>query len=218
MDREAWLLQSMGSQRLKTRLTKWTELNWVSLQGREFEISKASFRQCRNHSWFKLSPNFPRAVSMNHRLVSKSSLQLIDFHFLLHRFLKPHKHHMKWRGCITICHVPSHCLLLLLLSRVQLFATPQTAGFPVLHCLQFAQTRVHCVADVIQLSHPLSPPSPLALHLSQHEGAFQWIGFSHQVARVLLVNCSWEISWAFPDVREPCLLGILWKPVGGSVA
>ena len=32
--------------------------------------------------------------------------------------------------------------------------------------------------------HPLLPTSP-ALNLSQHEGHFQWIGSSHQVAKVL---------------------------------
>ena len=42
------------------------------------------------------------------------------------------------------------------------------SGFPVLHYLpEFAQTHVHWVND-IQLSHPLSPPSPPALHLSQN--------------------------------------------------
>ena len=36
-----------------------------------------------------------------------------------------------------------------------------TAGFPVLyHPLDFAQIHVHCVNDAIQLSQPLSPPSP----------------------------------------------------------
>ena len=36
-------------------------------------------------------------------------------------------------------------------------------GFPVLHyLLEFAQTHVHLVDDAIQLSHPLSPPSPPA--------------------------------------------------------
>ena len=34
-------------------------------------------------------------------------------------------------------------------------------------------------------SHPLSPPSPPALNLSQHQGLFQWVGSSHQVAQVL---------------------------------
>ena len=61
-----------------------------------------------------------------------------------------------------------------------------TPGFPVLHYLpEFAQTHVHWVSDTIQPSHPLSPPSPPALNLSQHQGPFQWAGSSHQVAKVL---------------------------------
>ena len=49
-----------------------------------------------------------------------------------------------------------------------------TRGFHVLHCLpEFAQTHVHWVDDVIQPSHPLSPPSPPTLNLSQHQGLFQ---------------------------------------------
>ena len=40
--------------------------------------------------------------------------------------------------------------------------------------LEFAQTHVHWVDDANQLSHPLSPPSPPALNLSQHQaGSFQ---------------------------------------------
>ena len=34
-------------------------------------------------------------------------------------------------------------------------------------------------------SHPLSSPSPPALYLSQHQGLFQWVGASHQVAKAL---------------------------------
>ena len=61
-----------------------------------------------------------------------------------------------------------------------------TPGFPVLPYLQeFAQTHVHWVDDAIQLPHPLSPASPPALNLSQHQGLFQWVGSSHQVAKVL---------------------------------
>ena len=45
-----------------------------------------------------------------------------------------------------------------------------TPGFPLLHYLpEFAQTHVHWVSDAIQPSHPLLPPSPLALNLSQHQ-------------------------------------------------
>ena len=58
-------------------------------------------------------------------------------------------------------------------------------GFPVLHHLpEFAQTRVHRVGDAIQPSHPLSPPSPPAFNLSQHQDLFQWVSSSHQMAKV----------------------------------
>ena len=61
-----------------------------------------------------------------------------------------------------------------------------TAGLPVHHHLpQLAQTHVHWVGDAIQPSCPLSPPSPPALNLSQHQGLFQWVSSLHQVANVL---------------------------------
>ena len=48
-----------------------------------------------------------------------------------------------------------------------------TPGFPVLHhLLELAQTHVHWVSDAIQLSCPLSSPSPPAFILSQHQGLF----------------------------------------------
>ena len=47
-------------------------------------------------------------------------------------------------------------------------------GFPTLHHLtELAQVHVHGVSDAIKPSHLLSPPSPLALNLSQHQGLFQ---------------------------------------------
>ena len=46
------------------------------------------------------------------------------------------------------------------------------------------QTHVHQVGDAIQLSHPLSSPSPHAFCLSQHQVLFQWVS-SHQVAKIL---------------------------------
>ena len=48
-----------------------------------------------------------------------------------------------------------------------------------------AQTHVHWVNDAIQLSHPLSLPSPPALSLPQHQGLFQWACSLHQMANVL---------------------------------
>ena len=51
--------------------------------------------------------------------------------------------------------------------------------------LESTQTHVHWVGDAIRPSHPLSSTSPPALNLSQHQGLFQWVSSSHQVAKVL---------------------------------
>jgi len=73
------------------------------------------------------------------------------------------------QSCLTLCD-PMVC---------------STPGFPVHHQLpELAQTHVHWVSDAIQPSHPLSSPSP-AFNLSQHQGLFQWVSSSPQVAKVL---------------------------------
>ena len=60
------------------------------------------------------------------------------------------------------------------------------SGLPVHHQLpEFTQTHVHWVGDAIQPSHPLSSPSPPAPNPSQHQGLFQWVNSSHEVAKVL---------------------------------
>ena len=75
--------------------------------------------------------------------------------------------------CLTLCD-PMDCSM---------------PAFPVLHCLlEFAQTYVwvkdvHWVNDAIQPSHPLSPSSPPCPE--KHQGLFQWVGSSHEVAKVL---------------------------------
>ena len=61
-----------------------------------------------------------------------------------------------------------------------------TPGLPVHHQLpEFAQTHVHQVSDVIQPSHPLASPSPLAPNPFQHQSLFQWVNSSHEVAKGL---------------------------------
>ena len=74
-----------------------------------------------------------------------------------------------------------------------------TPGFPVHHqCLALTQTHVHWVDDVIQLSHPLSSPSPPTFNLSQHQGLFQWVNSSHQVAKVLEFQLQHQsFQWIF---------------------
>ena len=77
-------------------------------------------------------------------------------------------------------------------SVAQLFPTlcdpmnHSTPGLPVHHQLpESTKTHVHWVSDAIQPSHSLSSPSPTAFNLSQHQGLFQWVSSSHQVAKVL---------------------------------
>ena len=77
------------------------------------------------------------------------------------------------QSCLTLCD-PMDC---------------STPGLPVLHHLQeFAQTPVHKVSDAIQPSHPLLSPSLPTFHLSQHQGLFQWVTSSYQVAKVLEIQ------------------------------
>ena len=74
------------------------------------------------------------------------------------------------QSCLTLCD-PMNC---------------STPGLPVPHQLpEFTQTQVHQVSDAIQPSHPLSYPSPPAPNPSQHQGLFQWVNSSHEVAKVL---------------------------------
>ena len=59
-------------------------------------------------------------------------------------------------------------------------------GLSVHHKLpEFTQTHVHQVSDAIQPSHPLYSSSPPASIPSQHQGLFQRVNSSHEVAKVL---------------------------------
>ena len=70
-----------------------------------------------------------------------------------------------------------------------------TPGLPVFHhLLEFTQTHVHWVSDAIQPSHPLSSSSPIAFSLSQHQGLFQWVSSSHQVAKGLVLQLQHQPS------------------------
>ena len=84
---------------------------------------------------------------------------------------KSHTHKYIIRQCSCCSSVAKLCLTL---------GDPKDCsmpGFFVLYYLpEFAHTRVHWVGDAIQPSHHyLSPPSPPALNLSQHQGLFQWV-------------------------------------------
>ena len=78
-----------------------------------------------------------------------------------------------------------------------------TPGFPVHHqLLELTKTHVHWASDAIQPSHPLSSPSPPTFNPSQHQGFFQWVSSSHQVAKVLEFqlqhqSCQWILRTDF---------------------
>ena len=64
-----------------------------------------------------------------------------------------------------------------------------TPDFPVHHQLpELTQTLIYRVSDAIQPSHPLLSFSPSAFNLSQHQGLFQWVSSSHQVAKGLVLQ------------------------------
>ena len=87
-------------------------------------------------------------------------------------------------------------------------------GLPVYNQLpEFIQTYVHWVSDAIQLSHPLSSPSP-AFNLSQHQGLFKWVSSSHQVDKVLEFQLQHQsFQWIFrTDFFEDGLVGSSCSP------
>ena len=87
------------------------------------------------------------------------------------QFLEPHfQFSSVAQSCLTLCYPMN-------------LSTP---GLPVHHQLpEFTQTHVHQVGDAIQPFHPLLSPSPPAPNPSQHQGLFQWVNSSHEVAEVL---------------------------------
>ena len=98
------------------------------------------------------------------------------------------------------CSVANSCRTLCALMNCS------TPGFSVLHYLpEFAQTHVHWISDAIQPSHPLSPPSPPALNLSQHQGLLKWIS-----------SCiRWPKYWSYSISQSVLSMNIQgWFPLG----
>ena len=76
------------------------------------------------------------------------------------------------------------------LSCVELFATPWTAAHQASPSFTISwsllKLKLLSIESVIPSRHLiLSPPSPPALKLSQHQGLFHWVSSSHQVAKGL---------------------------------
>ena len=73
------------------------------------------------------------------------------------------------------------------LSYVWLFVTPWIAALQASLSITNSRSslKLMFVGDSIQPSHPLLSPSPPASNPSQHQGLFQWVNSSHEVAKVL---------------------------------
>ena len=68
------------------------------------------------------------------------------------------------------------------------------SGFPGHHQLpKLTQTHVHRVGDAVQSSHPLLSLSPPAFNISQHQGLFKWVSYSH----------GWPRYWSFSFSISP---------------
>ena len=89
--------------------------------------------------------------------------------------------------------------LLQSLSHVWLFATPWTAAQQA--SLSFTNSQNLFKLKSIELMMPSNhlilchPPSPPALNLSPNQGLFQWVSYSHQVAKVLELWGGGVIPW-----------------------
>ena len=80
--------------------------------------------------------------------------------------------------CLTLCD-PMDC---------------STPGFPVLHQLpEFIQIHVHWVGDAIQLSHPLSSPSPPVFNLPHHQ----------IFSKESVLHIRWPKYWSFSFSTSP---------------
>ena len=77
--------------------------------------------------------------------------------------------------------MPEWFVVVRLLIHVHLFEIPWTAA-----CQAPLSSIVYQrLLKLMSIESVLLPPSLFAFHLSQHQGFFQWVGSSHQVAKVL---------------------------------
>ena len=99
------------------------------------------------------------------------------------------------QSCPTLCHPMNR----------------STPGLPVHHkLLEFTQTHAHQVGDAIQPSHPLSSPSLPAPNPSQHQGLFQWVNSSHEMAKVLEFQLQLTLGRT-PETVEILFFTVKWN-------
>ena len=104
-----------------------------------------------------------------------------------------------------------------LLSRVRLFVTPWIAARQTSLSITNSRSllKLMPIESVVPSSHLiLSSPSPPAPNPSQHQGLFQWVNSSHEVAKVLEFQLQHQSFQWTPrtDLREDGLVGSPCSP------
>ena len=133
----------------------------------------------------------------------------------------PNKYNQKWKRsyiwhhrntndhkgrCCCCCSVTLLCLTL---------CNPMDCSAPGLpvphHFPEFAQVHVHFIGDAIQPSHSLTPSSPSAINLSQHQGLIQWVICAHEMTKILELQLQHQFNqWIFRvDLPQDWLV---WVP------
>ena len=169
-------------------MTPWTSSLQISLN---FTISWSLLRFMSTESVMLSKPS--HLLLFCSHFAFDLSQQLFQWVSSLHQVVKVHELQHQSLQRICCCSVAQSSLTL---------CDPMDCsmpGFSVLHYLpELAQTHAHWVDDAVQLSHPLSSPSPPALNLSQNQGLFQWVSFLHQVAKVLQLQFQHQFfQWIF---------------------
>ena len=112
---------------------------------------------------------------------------------------------ISWR---TICDIYNR-FSFSSISHVWIFSTPWTAACQASLSINNSRSLLKLMSIELVMpsnqSHPLSFPSPPTFNLSQHQGLFQGVSSSHQVARVM----------KFPALASVLPMNIQgWFPLG----
>ena len=190
MDREAWHAAVHGFAKSWTRLSNWTEVNWTEFVSSSFKFSsRASFvaQLVKNppamwETWVRtLSWEDPlekgKAIPLQYSGLENSMNCIVHGVTRSRTWLSKFHFHFIFFSSVQ------------LLSHVRLFATLWTAARQASQCfLKLMPIDLVMPSDNLISCRPiilLPSPYPPAFNLSQHQGLFQWVSSSHQVAKVL---------------------------------
>ena len=130
--------------------------------------------------------------------------QIANIHYIIEKAREFQKKYLLHRGIdytkdfVWITTLQSSSVSQLCLTPCDPMDCSMPGSSVLFYLPECAETHVHWVGDAIQPSHPLSSPSSPAFSLSQHQGLYQWVGSSHQVAKVLELQLQHQsFQWIF---------------------